>query len=136
MTHDEQRALVQKHYALNAAGDLAAQDLLTDDFCLAIPSYLPFGGNYRGKNAFRQAIPAVVDAIGQPGLRHLATTVGGNHAVPVEFTFSGAEDAPTQVAELFEFRGDKICEIRPFYSDSSAFLAAVQRRKLSRRSQD
>ncbi len=128
MTPDEQRDLVRRHYALNAAGDhAAARELLTDDFVLTIP--LPFGGTFRGKDAFLEAIPRVMAAVAVAGLRSIATTVGDGHAVEVvEFTFADDPDGPTQVAELITFRGDRICAIRPFYADANRFVAAAARR--------
>jgi hypothetical protein len=30
-----------------------------------------------------------------------------------------------EVAEVFRFRGDKVCEIRPFYFESGVMAAAV-----------
>ncbi len=127
MTPDEQRDLVRRHYALNAAGDhAAARELLTDDFTLTIP--LPFGGTFTGKDAFAEAIPRVMAAVAVDGLRPVATTVGDGYAVEVvEFTFAG-DPEPTEVAELITFRGDKICAIKPFYADASRFVAAAARR--------
>ena len=48
MTPDEYLQVARAHYRLTAAGDPAAQDLLTDDFVIAIPSFQPFAGEYRG----------------------------------------------------------------------------------------
>lgn len=130
MTSEEKLELVRKHYALNAAADPAARDLLTDDFFITIPAYMPFGGTYRGKGAFVKLIP-IVRAMAEPiDLKFIATTIGGDHAVEiVEFTLAGDAGPPTQVAELIRFRGNQICEIRPFYSDPHPFIAAAARRK-------
>ena len=50
MTNEEKLHLVKQHYALNAAGNYdAARELLTDDFSLTIPSYMPFGGTWRAR---------------------------------------------------------------------------------------
>ncbi len=54
MTPEEQLELVKNFYTLNGAGEyLAARELLTDDFFITIPPYMPFAGVYRGKGAFR-----------------------------------------------------------------------------------
>lgn len=131
MTPDEQIELVRKHYALNGAGDYpAAQDLLTDDFFIIIPDYMPFGGTYRGKGAFVELIPRVRETAAPIDLKFIALTVGGDYAVEiVEFTLADDPGPPTQVAELIRFRGNRICEIRPFYSDPFPFIAAAARRK-------
>jgi ketosteroid isomerase-like protein len=130
MTSEEKLELVKKHYALNGSGDnAAAQELLTDDFFITIPSYMPFGGTYRGKTAFRELIPIVVEAVAVAKLDFIATTVGGDYAVEiVEFTLAG-DPRKTQVAELIRFRGNQICEIRPYYSDPNVFIEATARRR-------
>jgi ketosteroid isomerase-like protein len=131
MNSEQQLELVKKHYALSAAGDLAAaQELLTEDFVITIPSYMPFAGVYRGKGAFRELIPLVVQSVGVTGMKFVATTVGDDHAVElVEFTLAGDDGPPFQVAEVIRFRGNQICEIRPFYFDPAPMIAAAARRK-------
>jgi ketosteroid isomerase-like protein len=133
MTPEEQLELVKKHYTLNSAGDYpAAQELLTDDFFITIPSYMPFAGVYRGKGAFRELIPIVVETAAVTGMKLVATTVGDNYAVEiVEFTLAGDAGSPFQVAEVIRFRGNQICEIRPFYFDPAPMIAAAARRKSS-----
>ena len=130
MTPEEQLALVKKHYSLNTSGDhAAAEELLTDDFSITIPAYMPFGGVYRGKGAFRELIPIVVESAAVTNLKFLATTVGDDYAVElVEFTLADHDGPPPQVAEVVRFRDDKICEIRPFYFDPGPFIEAAARR--------
>ena len=108
VTREEQLELVRKHYSLNAAGDIAAaEELLTDDFFITIPSCMPFGGTYRGKGAFRELIPTVRDMAAVAGLRFLGTTTGDDQAIEIcEFTLKGDVNRPTQVAELIRFRGN------------------------------
>jgi ketosteroid isomerase-like protein len=137
MAPEEQRELVEKHYALQASGDHpAAEELLTEDFVIAIPAFLPFAGVYRGKQALRELIPLVVEAVNVTRMEFVATTVGDDHAVEiVEFTLDGDAAAPVRVAEVNRFRGNRICEIRPFYSDPAPWIAAAARRKSTARSE-
>ena len=134
MTLEEQIELVKRHYALNASGDYAAaEDLLTDDFIITIPSFLPFAGVYRGKKAFRELIPCVVESLAVVKIKSIATTVGDDHAVEVvEFTFAGDGGATVQNAEVIQFREQQICEIRPFYHDPVPWIAAAARLKAAR----
>ncbi len=127
MTPEEQLQVVRKHYALNAAGDWeAAGELLTDDFFIAIPPFQPFAGVYRGKTAFRDLIPRVAESIGVSGIRSVATTVGDGYAVEItEFVFTGYDGPPILNTEVFRFRGDRICEITPFYADPEPWIAAA-----------
>ncbi len=133
MTPEEQLALVRRHYALNSAGDFAAaRELLTDDFFITIPPYMPFAGVYRGKQALQELIPIVVNSVGVTGVKHVATTVGDGCAVDiVEWTLADEDGTRMQGAELIRFRGDQICEIKPFYFDPSPMLAAAARRRAS-----
>jgi ketosteroid isomerase-like protein len=134
VTPEEQLELVENHYALNAAGDhAAARELLTDDFFITIPPNMPFAGVYRGKDAFRELIPIVIETIAVTGMTFVATTVGNDYAVEiVEFTLAGHDGPPVQVLELNRFRGNQICEIRPFYFDPAPMIAAAERRKADR----
>jgi ketosteroid isomerase-like protein len=130
MTPEEQLELVKKHYAFNSAGDYpAAQELLTDDFFITIPSYMPFAGIYRGEGAFRELIPLVAEKVPVTGMKHVATTVGDDYVIEiVEFTLAGDTGSPFQVVEVIRFRGTQICEIRPFYFDPAPMIAAAARK--------
>jgi hypothetical protein len=75
-------------------------------------------------------IPIVVKAIAVTGMKFVATTVGDDHAVEiVEFMLDGYEGPPVQVAEVIRFRGNLICEIRPFYFDARPMIAVAAKRK-------
>ena len=130
MKHDEQLDLVRQHYALNFAGDhAAARELLTDDFEITIPAFMPFGGTYTGKDAFKQLIPIVVAALAVEKIEHVATTIGDGYAMElVEFTLDGHDGPPLPVAEVLRFRDGKICEIRPYYYDPFPMIALAERR--------
>jgi ketosteroid isomerase-like protein len=127
VTPQEQLELVKRHYALQSAGDhAAAEELLTEDFFLTIPSVMPFAGVFRGKKAFRELIPLVAETVAVTNMRFVATTVGDDRVVEiVEFTLAGDPGVTTQVAEVNRFRGNQICEIRPFYCDPAAWIEAA-----------
>ena len=129
MTPQEQVELVKRHYAFQAAGDhAAAEELLTEDFFLIIPSVMPFAGDYRGKKAFRELIPLVAETVAVTKMEFVATTVGDDRVVEiVEFTLGGDPGVTTQVAEVNRFRGNQICEIRPFYCDPAPWIEAARR---------
>jgi hypothetical protein len=131
MTSEEQHQLVDDHYSLNAAGNfVAARGPLTDDFFITIPPRMPFSGVYIGKDAFRELAPTVIEAVAVADMKFVATTVGDGCAVEiVEFTLAGYDGPPVQVAELIQFRDDKICEICPFYFDAAPMLGATTRRR-------
>ena len=134
MTPEQQLELVRQHYALNVAGNhAAARELLTEDFEITIPSFMSFGGTYSGKDAFRELIPIVVEAIGVQKFDHVATTVGDGYAMElVEFILEGHDGPPLPVAEVIRFRGDMICEIRPYYYDPFPMIELAERRRKAR----
>ena len=136
MTPEEQIELVKRHYALNASGDYAAaEDLLTDDFVITIPSFLPFAGAYRGKKAFRELIPRVVESLAVVKIKSVATTVGDDHAVEVvEFTFAGDDGVTVQNTEVIRFREQQICQIPPVTHAPAPCIAAAARLKAARTS--
>ncbi|WP_029528036.1 nuclear transport factor 2 family protein [Polaromonas glacialis] len=130
MTHEEQLSLVHQHYALGLAGNqIAARELLTDDFQITIPYFMPFGGTYRSKDAFRELIPIVLKALAIRKIDHIATTVGEGYAMGlVEFTLEGHDGQPLAVAEVIKFRDNKICEIRPYYYDPFPMIKMAEQR--------
>lgn len=130
MTHEEQLELVRQHYALNFAGNhAAARELLTDDFEITIPYFMPFGRTYRGKDAFLELIPIVVKALAIRRIEHVATTIGDGYAMElVEFTLDGHDGPALAVAEVIKFRGNQICEIRPYYYDPLPMIELARKR--------
>ncbi len=137
MTPEKQQELVKRHYALNMAGNAeAAEGLLSEDFVITTPSYMPFGGTFRGRRAFRELIPLVAAAVGPVKLDFVATTVGDDFVVEiVDFTLEGAS-GPLRVLEVNRFRDDLICEITPFYFDPAPWIAANDRRKAATNNDD
>lgn len=64
--------------------------------------------------------------------RHYALSAAGDHeaaqeCLTDEFTLAGHDGPPVEVAEVVWFRGNQICEIRPFYFDPEPFIAAAAR---------
>lgn len=131
MTPEQQLELVKQHYALNGAGDFdGAAELVTDDFVITIPPYMPFAGVYQGKTAMRQLIPIVVASVAVSSVEYVATTVGDGYVAElVEFTLAGNDGPPMRAVEVNSFRGNQICEIRPYYFDATSMVEAAKARK-------
>lgn len=71
----------------------------------------------------------MVNSVAVSGLTYVATTVGNDHATEiVDFTLAGDPNPPVRVVEVIQFRGDQICEIRPYYFDPSPFIEAAARK--------
>ena len=119
MTDDEKLAIVAELYASTGAGDFdTAESLLTDDFFIIEAEGLPMAGEYRGKTALRGLYAHVFGTLKVADLEPEGMSVGGDYVVNlISFRFENPDLASAQLAEVFRFRGDKVCEIRPYYFD-------------------
>lgn len=125
--HAERLALVSRLYALTGASDWAAAAAhLTDDFFVTEADGLPFAGVYSGKDALRELYTTVMGMMDIAGMEIHGTTIGGDYAVTlVDFIFPGPDGGRARIAEMFRFRGEQVCEIRPYYFDPAPVIAAV-----------
>jgi ketosteroid isomerase-like protein len=129
--HADRLALVNHLYALTGAGDWAAAEaLLTDDFFVTEADHLPFAGVYSGKGGLRQLFETVMAMMDVADMQIHETTVGEDHAVTlVDLVFAQPAGTRARIAEMFRFRGDRVCEIRPFYFDPAPVFAAVEAKR-------
>ena len=126
MTDDEKLAIVAELYASTGAGDFdTAEMLLTDDFFIIEAEGLPMAGEYRGKTALRGLYAHVFGTLKVADLEPEGMSVGGDYVVNlISFRFENPDLASAQLAEVFRFRGDKVCEIRPYYFDPKPIVDA------------
>ena len=126
MTDDEKLAIVAELYASTGAGDFdTAERLLTDDFFIIEADGLPMSGEYRGKTALRGLYAHVFGTLKVADLEPEGMSVGGDYVVNlISFRFENPDLASAQLAEVFRFRGDKVCEIRPYYFDPKPIVDA------------
>ena len=126
MTDDEKLAIVAELYASTGAGDFdTAEGLLTDDFFIIEAEGLPMAGEYRGKTALRGLYAHVFGTLKVADLGPEGMYVGGDYVVNlISFRFENPDLASAQLAEVFRFRGDKVCEIRPYYFDPKPIVDA------------
>ena len=126
MTDDEKLAIVAELYASTGAGDFdTAESLLTDDFFIIEAEGLPMAGEYRGKTALRGLYAHVFGTLKVADLEPEGMSVGGDYVVSlISFRFENPDLASAQLAEVFRFRGDKVCEIRPYYFDPKPIVDA------------
>jgi ketosteroid isomerase-like protein len=128
MTHDEIVSFVDALYACTGEGDFdLAETMLTDDFFITEADTLPFAGVYRGKTALRELYSKVMGMMDVSGLNRVITTTSGDTAVCLlSFEFTDPALKPAHLAEVFEFRDGKACEIRPYYFDPTTIVAACE----------
>lgn len=128
LSHEAILQLVDDLYAATGVGDFdRAEEYLTDDFFITEADTLPFAGVYKGRTALRELYGKVMGMMDVAGLNRVQTTSGGDYAVTIlSFEFVDPTLAPAHLCELFLFRGDKICEIRPYYFDPTPIVAACK----------
>ncbi len=126
LSHAQVLQLVDNLYDATGVGDFdKAEEYLTDDFFITEADPLPFAGVYKGKTALRDLFTEVMGMMDVAGLNRVQTTSGGDYAVTIlSFEFVDPNLAPAHLCELFRFRGDKVCEIRPYYFDPATIIAA------------
>ena len=126
MTDDEKLAIVNTLYASTGQGDFdTAESLLTDDFFIIEAEGLPMAGEYRGKTALRGLYAHVFGTLKVADLEPEGMSIGGDYVVNlISFRFENPDLASAQLAEVFRFRGDKVCEIRPYYFDPKPIVDA------------
>jgi len=121
------REIVDALYALTGAGEWkAAEAHLTDDLFITEAPGLPFSGRYEGIGALQQLYQTVIPLLQVEALDIIETCVGEENAVTLVDLKLGGGHGVARVAEVFRFRGDKVCEIRPYYFDPAPVWAAAR----------
>lgn len=121
-------ATVAALYAATSSGNwAAAEGYLTDDFFVTEADVLPFAGVYRGRGALKELYTKVMGMMDVAGLETTGKTAGGDLVI-YRLEFVLANGARAELTELFRLRGDKVCEIRPFYFDPTVVVEAVRRK--------
>jgi hypothetical protein len=123
------RSIMESFYAAGARGDLdAMMDCLADDVVIYEPPYLPFGGEYRGKEglaAINQAVAPLVDAT-QFKIHYIVAD--GDRTVAVGGFPVNDTGQFTLFAEESTLADGKIVEIRIYYHDAQSLIGVAERR--------
>jgi len=123
--------IVEALYAASGQGDFdTAESFLTDDFFITEEDALPFAGRYEGKTALRELYAKVMTMMDVQALDVVQHTAGGDHVVTIlSFVFADDGLEPAHLCEVFRFRDDKICEIKPYYFSAAPVIAAINKKK-------
>lgn len=127
MTADQIRQTIDELYAATGIGDFdRAATMLTDDFFVTEADGLPMAGVYRGRDALRDLYVRVMGMVDVIALdRHALMTGDACAVVHLSIRFADPTLEPVEVCEMFRFRDNKVCEIRPFYFDPATMMRAV-----------
>lgn len=133
MSHEDMIRFVDDLYAATGTGDWEkAAAMLTDDFFVTEADCLPMAGVYRGKYALRDLFIKVMGMLDVAGLDRHQTTAGGDYAVTVlTMRFADPSVPPAELCELFRFRDGKCCEIKPYYFEPQAIVAAYEAKSVA-----
>ena len=131
MTREEILTYVEDLYAATGSANWdKAASMLTDDFFVTEADGLPMAGRYEGRDALRQLYIKVMGLLDVAALDIAETTTGVDYAVTIlSMRFQDPSLAPAQLCELFRFRDGKCCEIKPYYFDPAAVIAAAESKK-------
>ena len=123
------RQTVLALYKATGKGDWAkAASLMTEDVLIREAPTLPFAGEYRGVAAMRELF-ARVRSTGVVGVKMHQATAGGDWVVVLlDLLYEGDPPVRAPLAEAFRLENGKVCEIVPYYFDSSVVVAAAARR--------
>lgn len=122
-------ATAEALYAATAAGDWPlAETMLCEDLVITEAQTLPFAGTYSGKGALRELYAKVLGtSLGQARIAVLNRMAAGDHVVYL-LQLVPPVGAPLDLVEVFHFADDgRVAAIKPYYYDSAAVTAAVNR---------
>lgn len=120
------RSIIERFYSAGARGDIETmKDYLADDVVTYEPTHLPFGGEYRGKDALATVFAAVAQIADVTQFKIYDILVDGDRAV----AFGGypLDDTGgfTRFAEETRLAEGKIAEIRVYYYDVQSMIGAA-----------
>jgi acetyl esterase len=121
---------VRRMYQRALAGDFAgAESLLTADYVIHEAGDLPFAGTYRGPGALRRLFETVGGMMTLKDVRLGGFLESGDVVVTMLELVADrdGQDEVIPVMERLRFRGDRVCELQPFYFDSTRVHACVRR---------
>lgn len=106
---------------LLAAGDLgAATAYISDDFICREAASLPYAGEYRGKQGFRDLGADLATTWNDFGFKIHMIFGDGEHVSVIETIWGKVAGKPWQmpVIEVWKLRDGKVLEVTPYYHDA------------------
>lgn len=121
------RSIVDRFYAAGPRGDIdTMMDCLADDVVIHEPSYLPYGGEYRGKDGLSAVYSAVAQLADVSQFKVHYVVVDGDRAVAFGGFPVNDTGQFTHFAEESRLVDGKIAEIRLYYYDAQSMLGAAK----------
>jgi ketosteroid isomerase-like protein len=131
---EQSRSIIEGFYAAGSRGDIETMmGYLADDVVIHEPPYLPFGGEYRGKDGLAEIYAAVAQLADVTQFTIHSVMVDGERGV----AFGGYPLTDTGQFTLFaeETRlvDGKIAEIRIYYHDAQSLIGSAEAGAATRR---
>lgn len=121
------RSIIEAFYAAGLRGDIEAMTgYLADDVVTYEPPYLPFGGQYRGKDGLAVIYEAVAKVADVAQFTVHDIVVDGDCAVAFAGYLVRDTGEFTHFAEELRLVDGKIAEIRIYYYDVQSMLGATK----------
>lgn len=118
------RSFIESFYKAGARGDIATMmDCVADNVVTYEPTYLPFGGEYRGKEALATIFAAVAQIADVTQFKIHDILVDGDRAVAFGGYPLNDTGHFTRFAEETRLVDGKIAEIRVYYYDVQSMVA-------------
>lgn len=111
-------------YAAVSRGDWAAvENFMAEDFVIHEPPSLPYGGEWRGKDALQRLYVHVMGYWTQPSVEWHELLGGEDNAVALlalSATSPAGERQTFEIAEVTRFENGKMASMRIHYFDTAA----------------
>lgn len=90
--------------------------MMTDDIEILEADSLPFAGRYAGKKALENLYGKIMPMLRITEVRQFNLMLGESSVCcQVELTPGNSPDEKIELMEMYVFRGDKLCMIKPYY---------------------
>jgi ketosteroid isomerase-like protein len=121
------RRLLVDMYAAAKAGDVAGFfSALSPEVVIKEPTFLPYGGTYRGIDEFRALFGDVAKFLDMSSLTVDRIVADGDHAFGLIRLSTTSGDREVRLAELSILREGKVAEMEIFVHDGAGLLGAAR----------
>ncbi|HEY4410407.1 MAG TPA: nuclear transport factor 2 family protein, partial [Acidimicrobiia bacterium] len=122
---EESRRLMQALYDAVSAGDLdGVLNRLADDVVIREPAFLPYGGEYRGKELFGELVGKIAKTYDMTQIRADYLVADGERVIGLLRMPDLATGEDVLVAEESVIRDGKVVQMTVFVHDAQSLISA------------
>jgi ketosteroid isomerase-like protein len=126
---DESRALVRRMYETALSGDFPGfLAMLDEDITVHEPSYLPYGGVTRGREAFTQLFATISTYLDVPSIRVESVVADGDVVVAFLKAKTVASGQEVDIAERSVVKNGRVAEMRIYYHEGQTLFPRAPRK--------